>query len=277
MLNYSQNVTSQFGEDGIIEHLLSKIPTNEIKWCVEFGAWDGEYLSNTYNLIHNHGFNAVLIEGSSERATSLAAKIGAFETSKSVIVINKFVQASGSDSLDAILSNTELPHNFDLLSIDVDGIDFYIWKNFIYYRPKIVIIEHNPTIPPHISYVQEEDGSIRGASVLALYELGISKGYSLVCCTDVNSIFVLNEYYSLFGLIDNTPEKLMKKDYITYLISNYDGSYVLDKKPANINIYDDNVYIKFERETNIFKKLYYYYKIIRNGIMDYIIVTKTLT
>jgi hypothetical protein len=60
---FARNVTSQCGEDGIIERILS-IMTDKDGWCVEFGAWDGKHLSNTYNLIHNKGYSAVLIESS---------------------------------------------------------------------------------------------------------------------------------------------------------------------------------------------------------------------
>ena len=58
---FRRDVTSQYGEDGIIEKTLELLdePT---KWCVEFGAWDGRHLSNTYDLIVNKGYSAVMIE-----------------------------------------------------------------------------------------------------------------------------------------------------------------------------------------------------------------------
>lgn len=52
---FASNVTSQFGEDGIIEKILEVIGDAN-RWCVEFGASDGVYLSNTYNLIKNKGY-----------------------------------------------------------------------------------------------------------------------------------------------------------------------------------------------------------------------------
>ena len=67
---FAQNVNSQTGEDGIIEKVLDVIGTGN-QWCVEFGAWDGKYLSNTYNLITNKAHSAVLIEGDSNRFSDL--------------------------------------------------------------------------------------------------------------------------------------------------------------------------------------------------------------
>ena len=61
---YSERIYSQFGEDGLIKEILNRIEFKNLnKWCVEFGARDGISDSNTYNLIKNHNYKAVLIEG----------------------------------------------------------------------------------------------------------------------------------------------------------------------------------------------------------------------
>lgn len=61
LLNFASNVTSQFGEDGIIQRIFEIIPPSH-KYCVEFGAWDGKYFSNCYNLIVNKGWSGAFIE-----------------------------------------------------------------------------------------------------------------------------------------------------------------------------------------------------------------------
>ena len=61
--DYERNDTSQYGEDGVIERELAVIGDRS-GWCVEFGASDGVYLSNTHRLINREGFSAVLIEAS---------------------------------------------------------------------------------------------------------------------------------------------------------------------------------------------------------------------
>ena len=60
-LQYSNNITSQFGEDGIIKEIFNRIGT-KYKICVELGAWDGKHFSNTWNLWFNNEWHAILIE-----------------------------------------------------------------------------------------------------------------------------------------------------------------------------------------------------------------------
>src|SRR5215471_16231243 len=61
LLKYAKLVTSQDGEDGVIDEVLRRLGVSR-GWCVEFGAYDGKTDSNTWNLIHNGGWKAVLIE-----------------------------------------------------------------------------------------------------------------------------------------------------------------------------------------------------------------------
>lgn len=262
MKQYEKNITSQFGEDGIIEYLFSKIGISNVPWCVEFGAWDGEYLSNTYNLVFNQGFNCVYIEGDSNKAKELKNKVSKLSNQK-IFVLNNFVESQGRNSLDNLLKQTDIPKEFDLLSIDIDGIDYHVWKNFKDYNPKIILIEHNPTIPPHIEYIPDEKSSLIGASTLALYKLGIEKDYCLVHCTDTNSIFVHKEFFELFCIKENSPQLLMKTDHITYLISKYDGSYLVNKEPAFINIFDNNLFNKLKETTGLLKKIWLFFKLTK--------------
>ena len=71
--SYSDNIYSQSGEDGIIKYLLSLISESHplSKWCVEFGAWDGKFLSNTFNLVENYSYKGVYIEGSKKHFINL--------------------------------------------------------------------------------------------------------------------------------------------------------------------------------------------------------------
>ena len=68
---YSKKIYSQFGEDGIILEILNRLGSQNLdNWCVEFGAWDGIHLSNTFNLVQQ-GWNAVYIEGDKSRYKDL--------------------------------------------------------------------------------------------------------------------------------------------------------------------------------------------------------------
>lgn len=209
LLNYRKNVFSQFGEDGVIEHIFRKIPHNQHPWGVELGAWDGRFCSNICNLVENQRWRGVFIEGDRHRFKDLLKNHGSKER---VHCITTFVRPKGSDNLDSVLVGVgELPKDFDLLSIDIDGLDYYIWESLHQFNPKAVILEFNPTIPVDFEYVQAEDFFIHdGCSLLSLVKLGKRKGYELICCTDTNAFFCREKYYNRFGLKNNLPEKMFR-------------------------------------------------------------------
>jgi hypothetical protein len=226
LLGFKGNTYSQAGEDGIVEKILQTLPKND-KWCVEFGAWDGVHLSNTRNLIENAGYSSVLIEGSSKKFHELRKN---YSSRKNVIAVNAYVGYNDNDNLDVILAGFPVPDDFDFLSIDVDGNDYHMWGAMSKYRPKLVCIEFNPTIPTEVRFVQAPDPSVnQGASLLALVELGTKKGYELVSVLSFNAFFVDSKYYSLFEIEDNRPQ-VLRRDLtaITYLFSGYDGTLILD-------------------------------------------------
>lgn len=221
LLEHKRDIYSQTGEDGIIEKILEVISSNN-KWCVEFGAWDGLFLTNTRHLIESRGYSAVLIEADKKKFCDLQCN---YSHNDNVIAINSLVGFGEDDTLDQILGTTPVPCDFDLLSIDIDGNDYHVWKAVSKYRPKVIVIEFNPTIPTHIGFVQPADPSInQGASLLSLVELGKEKGYELVSVLPFNAFFVKSEYYPLFQIETNSPESLRTNlDSITYLFSGYDG------------------------------------------------------
>lgn len=228
LMDFKSDVYSQSGEDGIIGKILEVLPESD-KWCVEFGAWDGQYHSNARNLIENKGYSAVLIEGDRTKFKDLQKN---FSKNMKVTVINRFVGFDGEYSLDNILKETPIPTDFDFLLIDIDGNDYHVWKSISDYKPKVICIEFNPTIPTNIKFVQTADASVnQGASLLSLVELGKEKGYELVSVLDFNAFFVRRDFYQLFRITDNSPEVMRTNlDDITYLFSGYDGRVFLSGK-----------------------------------------------
>lgn len=222
---FAKNVTSQFGEDGIIEKALEVINNND-KWCVEFGSWDGQRFSNTYNLIKNKGYSTVLIEANTRRFQDL---LKTYEGNKKVTPINAFVGFGESNCLDTILKTTEIPTDFDLLSIDIDGNDYHVWAAVKHYRPKVVVIEYNPTIPVEVEFVQPRDMHVtQGSSLLSVNKLAKSKGYELVATTATNAVFVDSKYFNLFGIEDNSVEAIWTdRSLITHIFFGYDGTVFL--------------------------------------------------
>lgn len=218
---YQKNHFSQFGEDGILEKVLSILPKSD-KWCVEFGAWDGIEFSNTRHLISDKNWSAVLIEPNPRKFKTLQKNN---QEHSNVHLLKEFITFSGKNSLDNLLNTTPIPREFDLLSIDIDGNDYHIWKTVRKYRPKVVIIEFNPTIPPDIEFVQPADFSVnQGTSLLSLFKLAKKKGYELVACTEANGIFVRKKYYPLFQMSDNSPGKMLSPQFETRVFQLFDGT-----------------------------------------------------
>jgi len=225
---FSNNVVSQFGEDGILQRIFEILPDTN-KWCVEFGAWDGKYLSNCYNLISNFDWNGVMIEANKNKFLQLKKT---YEGNSKVYLINRFISFYGKNTLDNVLRNTPIPKDLDLLSIDIDGNDYYIWESLEEYSPKVVIIEFNPSIPSDIEFIQKRDIKInQGAGILSINILGRSKGYELIGTTANNAIFVKKEYFDLFGIENNNPGVLWDmEEEAPRIFQLYDGTIVLSKE-----------------------------------------------
>jgi hypothetical protein len=229
LLRYQENVTSQCGEDGVIHHALQVIGETD-GWCVEFGAADGRYASNTHTLIAREDYSALLIESDAGLFDELR---DAYRGDRSVTTLRRYVGFEGPDRLDAILEQTPIPENFDLLSIDIDGNDYHVWDALEEYRPKLVVIEFNPTIPNEVDFVQARDMSVaQGSSLTALARLGRSKGYRLIHATTVNGVFVDERYFDAFGIADDSPASLRADlSQVTWLFQTYDGRLQLAGSP----------------------------------------------
>jgi hypothetical protein len=221
LLKYSENITSQCGEDGIIRECLKLLPETD-GWCVEFGAWDGKHLSNTYNLIAAHGYRAVLIEANPKKFQQLNS---GFEYRRQILPIQAFVGVTANDGLDFLLSGLPVPFNFDLLSVDIDGNDYHVWNAVKRHRPKLVVIEYNPTITNAVIFIQEQDASVsRGSSAAALVALAKAKEYELIAVTENNLIFVDTQYFQQFQIPDNSLELMRDDTKCPQIFVGYDGS-----------------------------------------------------
>ena len=225
LLDFKSDIYSQTGEDGIIQKILETLPETD-KWCVEFGAWDGQHLSNTRHLIENFDYAAVLIEGNRTRFEALQAY---YANTDRIVPLNQLVGFEQKENLDHILKKTPIPIDFDFLSIDIDGNDYHVWQAIAAYKPKLICIEFNPTIPTEINFVQPANVSInQGSSLSAFVELGKMKGYELISVLPYNAFFIRSEYYPLFQIADNRPQVLrVDLSAITYLFSGYDGQIFL--------------------------------------------------
>ena len=180
LIQYAKDVTSQNGEDGIIHKIFNEIlpaPVNveqeqrQRRYCVDVGAWDGKHLSNTYSLLvaeaegqhhpqQQQSWRGILIEADPNRFQELKR----LHDPLGNICVNETVSSDpeSKNSLVSILrreacvatndddeGQIHLPNDFDFLCIDVDGSDYWLLHDVFEhnYRPKVVCIESNPTMP----------------------------------------------------------------------------------------------------------------------------------
>lgn len=231
--DFSKNVFSQNGEDGIVlralELIQGKVMDDQAvrKFVVDVGAWDGKHLSNTYLLISEHGYGSVLIECDKKKFKELEQNTKHFDNQ---FLFNKFIDVKGHSSLDSILMSTPIPRDFDLLSIDIDGMDYYIWESLVLYSPKLVIVEFNPTIPSYVDFIQKKNFEIKhGSSSKSLVKLGLSKGYVLIAKTHCNVIFMAEPLAKSIGIENRIGEKDLDHFFdknATYLFSGYNGELI---------------------------------------------------
>jgi hypothetical protein len=282
LLNFRKNIYSQNGEDGIIDEVLKRLKKKINKKCVEFGAWDGTHLSNTYNLIKNHNFEAILIEGDKKKFKVLSNNV----PDENIIKINKFVEFSGKNKLDNLLKQFNFPKNFDFLSIDIDGNDYHIFQGLEVYRPKLICIEFNPTIPNEVNFVQEKNIKInQGSSALALIELAKKKQYSAIAATDLNLFFLENSLKKYVVKNRNYEiNDLIKDKNKNFIFTTYDGNIITSKQvvlpwhgitikkinylpkfleqyPSNYNIFQRKILLLFRFYQNPFK--YFKFKFLK--------------
>lgn len=182
---YGHKHYSQNDEDGIIEYLTDRLGIKQ-GYFVEFGVGPAggktiqeSGLECNCRLLLEQGWQGLFMDGQTypdeyqvqnERITAL--------------------------NINTLFDKYGVPMDVELLSIDVDGQDFWIWMA-MNHSPSIVIVEYNPSLhidqscvmPFDVSYVW--DGTqYYGASLLALHKLGLDKGYTLVYANGVNAFFV---------------------------------------------------------------------------------------
>jgi hypothetical protein len=220
LVNHRRDVTSQIGQDGIIEKIFELIGTDN-KFCVEFGAWDGKYLSNTWRLIAEEAWSAFLIE-----AIGKCREIAYNHPYPRVRALNQLVTLDGEHTFDKTMEREGAPSTIELVSIDIDGNDWHVWNALKKYRPRLVVIEFNPTIPNDVYFVQDADPAVnQGSSLRAMIDFGKEKGYSLVCANGWDAFFVPDALYPLFKIPDNTIDAMYTPwDYETKLFQGYDGT-----------------------------------------------------
>ena len=193
-------VFSQFGEDGIIQDLISKLNLKN-KSFVEFGVENYEE-ANTRFLLENNNWKGLIIDSSKKNINFIKNQdyYWRFDIEVKCNFITK-------ENINNIIKESNIPYNTGILSVDIDGNDYWIWDAINVIYPDVVIVEYNARFGPDRSVTIPYDKSFDrtnnktskiyyGASLMALCKLGRKKGYELVGTNSNgnNAFFVRNDY-----------------------------------------------------------------------------------
>jgi hypothetical protein len=203
---FERRYYSQNGEDGIIAEIFRQVGAT--KSFVEFGVEDGLECNTAY-LARRLGWGGVMMEADERRFAALRKNYRRFPKVKLVQALVTVENAS------RIFAEAGVPREFDLLSIDIDGNDYWVWKALLaQFRPLACVIEFNANYPPPARWVIEYDAGFRwddttyyGASLSSMVALGDGAGYAFVGadCNLVNAFFVRRDVLPS-GLEEVRPE-----------------------------------------------------------------------
>lgn len=195
---YSQN-----GEDGLLLGILSEIGVESYS-IVEIGCGSGvESIGAT--LVVHFGWRGLLADRNDQEVRR-ARRFFHEQQGVPLDRVSIEKEAVQPESVDLWLAECGFGGSVDVLSIDIDGNDYWLWKSITAIDPRVVVIEYNSSLgpekkssvpfdPDHDPYRHHPRGWHHGASLAALEELGRSRGYSLVACDSmgVNAFFLRDD------------------------------------------------------------------------------------
>lgn len=211
-------IFSQWGDDGIIQWLVSNLEFPH-KTFIEFGV-ENYRESNTRFLLMNNNWSGLVMDGSASNVKQIVNSeyFWKHELSAKAIFIDK-------DNINSILSSSALDKEVGLLHIDLDGNDYWIWREINIISPIVVILEYNSvfgidrpiTIPYDKTFFRTSSHYSNlyfGASLRALHQLSTDKGYAFIGCNSAgnNAYFVRKD-----KLNDRVREVSLESGYVVSL------------------------------------------------------------
>ena len=203
--NSGFRVYSQTDEDGILHYIFSMIGTvNKVCLDIAFASPNG---ANTTNLIVNNGWHGILVCGDEKEAKSA---MGFFSSHPDTYIYPPkiYSQWITAENINQVVSHGLMDSNIqgneaDLLSLDIDGMDFWIWNALTAIAPRVVVVEYQDiwgeesvTVPYKPDFNRFDiHPDYFGASLPAFVKLAGTKGYRLVGCNKYgyNAFFVRND------------------------------------------------------------------------------------
>jgi hypothetical protein len=189
-------VFSQRGEDGILQYIISKVEIPH-KIFIEFGVEDYSE-SNTRFLLLNNNWSGLVLDGGKDNIRFIRSDFIYWKYD--LTARHSFITA---ENIDQLISDYTSCRDIGLLSVDVDGNDYWIWEAITAIQPRIVVCEYNSAFGPdrNVSVPYSPDFVRRnahysdlyfGASLGAFCHLAERKGYDFIGTPDagVNAFFV---------------------------------------------------------------------------------------
>jgi hypothetical protein len=214
----SKTERSQYGETGIIESIFHQLDL-PLEFCLEFGS--GEVGKNRGAANIRYFYDEYETE-----CLYFEVKESKIRKSDEKYRHQIKIETITASNVNDVFKKHNVPKDLDVLVIDVDGQDYWIWKN-LNYTPKVAMIEFNPTLPHTDSKVMHYDEDhwtwrnhkclYYGASITALKKLGEEKGYSLVYKTGRNLIFVRKDLVDIDIPVEELHPSPMKDFRTTYI------------------------------------------------------------
>ena len=209
-------IFSQFGDDGIIQFLIDKLEIDyEYQNFIEFGVEDYSE-ANTKFLLLNNNWSGLILDSSNENIENI--KKNNFFWKFDLEAIECFIK---KENINSIITNSNIyKKKIGILSIDIDGNDYWVWKEINVIDPLIVIVEYNSSfgfekkvsIPYNQSFERSKahhSNLYWGASIEALKFLAAQKGYNFLTTNSAGN----NAYFIKKNLFDKIKLNIKKNTY----------------------------------------------------------------
>jgi len=212
IIDYEFQVFSQWGEDGIISYLVNNVDI-ENNFFIEFGVEN--YLeSNTRFLLKKFNWSGLIIDSSQKNIDYIKKDKIYWQHD-----INALCEFISRENINKIFLENISQKNIGLLSIDIDGNDYWVWKAITTIDPSIVVIEYNSILGSSKNYTVPYSKNFErnkahysnlyyGASLPALVKLGKEKGYALVTCNSAGN----NAFFVKKNLLNDKVKELSIKE-----------------------------------------------------------------
>ncbi len=232
LVRHGFKVYSQTDEDGILQEIFRRIGVAHATF-VEFGCGVGTENNTAYLLVQ--GWSGLWMDSDARNAEKIGKIFDPFLRGGTLRFKQTMVTRENINELLA-----QEPKEIDLLSIDIDMNDYWVWSAIECISPRVVVIEYNASIHPPTALVvpYQSDriwtgGNFFGASLSALEQLGSAKGYALVGCgiTGVNAYFVRQDLIGdLFAAPYTAERHYQSPNYSLFEVE-------MDAHPREIGVY----------------------------------------